>query len=493
MEGQMNRAAWLQDRRMQKFRDVMSRWEAGALSMMEAAEVLGMSERQLRRYRDRYEEEGLDGLVDRRLGKPSPRRVPAMERDRMLELYRDAYRGWNVKHFHEHLHRDHGFRWGYTWVKTQLHAAGLVERAKRRGAHRRKRERKPFEGMMLHQDGSRAAWLDGAPPLDLIVTMDDATSMLYSAFLVEEEGTASTFRALIEVFTAKGLPSSLYTDRGSHYFHTPQAGAPVDKSRLTQVGRALNHLGIEHIPAYSPEARGRSERMFGTLQDRLIKELAKAGITDIAAANTFIRDVYLLAHNARFAKPAAAPESAFVAADPTLLAETLCIEEERVVARDNTVAYEGRRLQLPASPARAHYVKAKVKVREYPDGSLAVFHGPRRLAGYAAAAEIAAVPTAASVTPCSPPSRRGLPAPALAARPAPRPALTAAARGVTSQRQVGTEKRASGRTKKLTAKTIATAQPQPDQPFRAGLSPASRPRSAQTRSGHSVCCQNRTT
>ena len=254
----MNRTTWLQDRRMQKFRDVLSRWELGELSMLEAGEVLGMSERQFRRYRDRYEEDGLDGLVDRRLGKPSPRRVPSAAAALMLELYGGTYRGWNVKHFHEHLVRDHGFRWGYTWVKTQLHTAGLVERAKRRGAHRRKRERKPFEGMMLHQDGSRFAWLAGQPQLDLIVTMDDATSTLYSAFLVEEEGTASTLQALLETFTAKGLPASLYSDRGSHYFYTPKVDGPVDKDRLTQVGRALKHLGIEHIPAYSPEARGRS-------------------------------------------------------------------------------------------------------------------------------------------------------------------------------------------------------------------------------------------
>ena len=208
----MNRTAWLQDRRMQKFLDVLSRWEAGELSMMEAGELLGMSERQFRRYRDRYEEDGLAGLVDRRLGKPSPKRVPAAAAALMLELYGGMYRGWNVKHFHEHLVCDHGFRWGYTWVKTQLHTAGLVERAKRRGAHRRKRERKPFEGMMLHQDGSRAAWLVDRAPLDLIVTMDDATSTVYSAFLIEEEGTASTFRACLEVFAAHGLPSSFTVD-----------------------------------------------------------------------------------------------------------------------------------------------------------------------------------------------------------------------------------------------------------------------------------------
>jgi Helix-turn-helix domain len=384
----MNRTTWLQDRRMQKFRDVLSRWERGDLSMMEAGELLGMSERQFRRYRDRYEEDGPEGLIDRRLGKRSPKRVPAQDLRLMLALYRDCYRGWNVKHFHEHLVRDHDFRWGYTWAKTQLHAAGLVERAKRRGAHRRKRERKPCEGMMLHQDGSRAAWLDGQPMLDLIVTMDDATSTIYSAFMVEEEGTASTFRALLEVFGAHGLCLSLYTDRASHYFHTPKAGEAVDKERLTQVGRALDRLGIEHIPAYSPEARGRSERMFGTLQDRLPKELKLAGIGDIESANRFIREVYLPAHKARFAKPPAIAESAFVpVVDLASLAEILCVEQERVVARDNTVAYGSLRLQLPQSRARAHYVKARVRVHEYPDGALAVFHGPRLLGRYDAAGQ----------------------------------------------------------------------------------------------------------
>ncbi|HEX9742153.1 MAG TPA: ISNCY family transposase [Nitrospiraceae bacterium] len=381
----MNRTTWLQDRRMQKFRDVLSRWEARSLSALEAAEILGCSERQFRRYRVRYEEEGLDGLIDRRLGKASAKGVPADQIAWMLEQYRTHYRGWNVKHFHEQLVERHSFRWGYTWVKTQLHAAGLVERAKRRGAHRRKRPRKPCVGMMLHQDGSRFAWLAGQPELDLIVTMDDATSTIDSAFLVEEEGTASSFQGLLEVLCAKGLPASLYSDRGSHYFFTPQAGGAVDKDRLTQVGRALKQLGIEHIPAYSPQARGRSERMFGTLQDRLAKELALAGISTIAAANRYIRDTYLPAHNARFARPPALAESAFVAVDAAQLREILCVQEERVVARDNTVAYERRRLQLPESPLRPHYVKARVVVREYPDGTLAVFHGPRLLARYDAA------------------------------------------------------------------------------------------------------------
>ena len=384
----MNRTAWLQDRRMQKFRDVLSRWEHRELSALEAGELLGCSERQFRRYRARYEEEGIEGLTDKRLGKASAKRVPVDRIVWMLEQYRTHYAGWNVKHFHEHLRERHGFAWGYTWTKAQLHAAGQVERAKRRGAHRRKRLRKPCVGMMLHQDASRFAWLPDEPALDLVVTIDDATSEVYSAFLVEEEGTASSLRGLLEVFAREGLPSSLYTDRGSHYFFTPKAGEAVDKDRLTQVGRALARLGIEHIPAYSPEARGRSERMFGTLQDRLAKELQLAGIADIEAANLFIREVYLPDHNARFARPPALPESAFVAADPAQLHEILCVQEERVVARDNTVSFGRLRLQLPQSRLRPHYVKARVRVHQYPDGRLAVFHGPRAIARYTSAGEL---------------------------------------------------------------------------------------------------------
>jgi transposase len=456
----MNRAAWLQDRRMQKFENVLRRWERRELSAIEAGEILGVSERQFRRYRQRYEEDGLGGLMDRRLGKASVRRVPVDKIVWMLGRYRTHHMGWNVKHFHEHLQRQHDFGWGYTWTKMQLQGAGLVARSARRGPHRRKRPRKPCVGMMLHQDGSPFAWLEGAPALDLIVTMDDATGEIYSAFLVEEEGTVSTFRALLEVFTAKGLPASLYTDRGSHYFLTPMAGEAVDKKQPTQVGRALARLGIEHIPAYSPQARGRSERMFGTLQGRLPKELSLFGIGDVDAANRYIREVYLPLHNVQFAVAPQIAESAFVACDPASLADILCIEQERVVARDNTVAYEGRRLQLPQSPARAHYVKANVKVHEYPDGTLAVFHGPRRLAHYSAQGEeIAAVPTTPSVTPCSPPSRRGLSRAELVKPAQRRPSLTASARGVTEPGQVGTKKRPSDRTKKLTRKKLDSVAP----------------------------------
>ena len=384
----MNRTTLLQERRMQTFHDVLGHWQARRLSALEAAELLGMSERSFRRYRQRYEEEGLDGLFDRRLGKASARRVPADQVAWVLDEYRTHYRGWTVKHFRDHLRDHHGFAWSYTWTKTTLQRAGLVPKAPRRGVHRRRRERKPCVGMMLHQDGSRHEWLAGQAACDLIVTMDDATSAIFSAFLVEEEGTASTFRALKQVFTDKGLPSSLYTDRGSHYFLTPEAGGKVDKSNPTQVGRALHQLGIEHIAAYSPQARGRSERAFGTLQDRLVKELSLAGITTIEAANRFIEKSYLPDHNRRFATKPELEASAFVSPPPPdQVDEVLCLHTKRVVAHDNTVRYERRVLQIPASPARAHYVKATVRVHEYPDGTLALFHGPRCLARYQADGE----------------------------------------------------------------------------------------------------------
>lgn len=375
----MRRTEQRQGLRMLKLRDVLSRWEAGSLSQLEAAEIVGMSERSFRRWTRRFDEEGEDGLVDRRLGRRSGRAVPGDEADEVARLFRERYAGFTAKHFHEHLVREHGFRWSYSWTKSYLQGRGDLARAPRRGAHRRKRPRRPLPGMMLHQDGSPHAWLAGRTPLDLIITLDDATSAIYSAILVEQEGTASSFLGLRETIAAHGLPCSLYTDRGSHYFLTPKAGEPVDKSRLTQIGRALAQLGIEHIPAYSPEARGRCERAFRTLQDRLPKELALAGIETVETANAFLRERYLPVHNARFAVKPEEEGSAFVPVAEAQWRDLLCVQDERVVAPDNTVSWNGRRLQIPPHPARAHFVKAKVRVHDYPDGALAIFHGPRCL------------------------------------------------------------------------------------------------------------------
>lgn len=378
----MGRAEVLQEIRRMRFEALLERHERGELSQVEAAEMLGVGERTFRRWRDRLRDEGPEGLIDRRIGKPSSRRAAEDEILRMLGLYREHYAEFTVKHFHEQLVKRHAYRLGYTVTKLHLHRSGLVKPAPRRSAHRKKRPRRPMAGMLLHQDASRHVWLDGAPPLDLVVTLDDATSAIYSAFLVEEEGTASSFRGLAEVVASKGLFCALYTDRGSHYFHTPQAGGKVSRTQLTQVGRALGQLGIEHIAAYSPEARGRSERAFRTLQDRLPKELRLAGITGIAAANRWLAEVYLPEHNARFAVPAEQEGSAFVADRTGTWREILCVQDERVVGNDNTVKWKQLSLQIPPSPLRPHFVRTKVRVHEYPDGTLAVFLGPHRLADY---------------------------------------------------------------------------------------------------------------
>lgn len=378
----MRRTEALQGVRVIRFRSVLSRYEACEFNQIEAAELLGVSERTFRRWCMRFDEAGEAGLLDRRLGRASGRRVPVDREQEVENLYRTRYSGFTAKHFHEHLVRDHKFNWGYTWTKIFLQSKGLLEPARQRGAHRRKRPRRPLPGMMLHQDGSRHEWIAGLDAMDLIVTMDDATNTIYSAFLLPEEGTASTFRALIEVFGKHGLPLSLYTDRGSHYFNTPDAGGAVDRKHPTQVGRALANLAVEHIAAYSPQARGRSERLFHTLQDRLVKEFALAAITTVEAANCYLRDVYIDAHNLRFAVKAEQEGSAFVPIAGIDINEILCVQEERVVGNDNTVAFRRLHLQIPPSPLRPHFVKSRVKVRHYHDGTYAIFHGPRCLGRY---------------------------------------------------------------------------------------------------------------
>lgn len=368
---------------MARYVEGLERHRAGRLSCLEAAELLGISERHFRRLRDRYEAEGAEGLIDRRRGRASGRRVATDRIEWLLEQYRTRYFDFTVKHFHEALQAEHGFDLSYTWTKTMLQQRGLVRVASQRSAHRKKRVRRPLPGMLLFQDGSPHAWLPGQPPLDLIVTLDDATSEVYSMFLVEQEGTASSFRGLSETIARKGLFSSLYTDRGSHYFSTPKAGGAVDRRQPTQVGRALAELRIEHIPSYSPEARGRMERLFGTLQSRLPPVLRLKRIESIEAANRFLAESYIAEHNARFAVKAAEDGSAFV---PFVgdLANILCAKHTRIVGNDNCVRFEGQVLQIPEQRHRRHFVRASVTVHHYPDGAIAIFHGPRRLAHYTA-------------------------------------------------------------------------------------------------------------
>jgi transposase len=368
-----------------RFEDALDRFRRRRLSAEEAGELLGVSGRHFRRLCVRFEEDGLEGLRDRRLGQPSPRRADPAELGRMCRLYRDRYGDFTAKHFHETLVREHGYRLGYTVTRLALQAAGLVQKARLRGKHRKKRQRRPLPGMLMFQDGSTHRWLpDSEAPQDLIVTLDDATGHITSIFLAEQEGTMSSLRGLSETISGHGLFGALYTDRGSHYFLTPDAGGRVDKTKLTQVGRALAQLGIRHIASYSPEARGRMERAFGTLQGRVPQELRVRGLATMAAANAYLREVFMADFNARFGVAAAEAGTAFVAYSGAALDDTLCLQEERRVGRDNCVCWRGTSLQIPQQSHRHHYVRATIRVHEYPDGRLALFDGPRCLARYAA-------------------------------------------------------------------------------------------------------------
>jgi transposase len=325
-----------------RFEEVYFGWSESRLTQEEAAVILDVCDRTFRRYIDRYEESGVEGLSDKRLTQASFRRAPVDEVMAVADLYKIRHRGWNVKHFYG-WYQDEGGKRSYTWVKNTLQSSGLVFKKPKRGTHRKRRDRKPLPGMMLHQDGSRHEWVSGKK-WDLIVTMDDATNEHYSMFFVEEEGTASSFQGVRDVIVQKGLFSSLYTDRGSHYWFTPKEGGKVSKTQLTQFGRAMKHLGVQMIAAYSPEARGRSERAFQTHQDRLVKELALHGITNMDAANRYLAQTYLPAFNAEFMQPAPEEGSAFVPWTEGNLDDILCQQDERTVSADNCVSFEGMTL-----------------------------------------------------------------------------------------------------------------------------------------------------
>lgn len=363
-----------------RFKEAYDGWCANRLTQEGAALILGVTDRTFRRYVDRYEESGLEGLADKRLTQVSHRKAPVDEIIALRDLYHGRHQGWNVQHFHDWYCQQGGTR-SYTWVKNQLQLADLVPKAKRKGVHRKRREASALPGMMIHQDGSTHEWIPGQK-WDLIVTMDDATNEHYSMFFVAEEGTVSSLLGVKAVIESRGLFSTFYSDRGSHYWYTPEAGGKVDKKNLTQFGQAMQRLGIEMIAAYSPEARGRSERQFRTHQGRLPRELALAGITDMAAANRYLVEIYQPAFNAEFMQPAMEEGSAFVAWIGGCLDDILCERYERQVGADNCVSFAGVKLQIPADRHRCHYVKAKVAVLRRADGALAIFHGPRKLADY---------------------------------------------------------------------------------------------------------------
>ncbi|MHB8654408.1 MAG: ISNCY family transposase [Terriglobia bacterium] len=380
--------------RAMKIQEVLLQAMAKKITWWQAAEIIGISDRSMRRWRERYERHGYDGLFDRRRGKPSPMRVPLQLAERVLALYREKYFDLNVRHFHEKLQAEHGIQLSYTWVKRALQGAGLVKRERKRGVHRKRRPRRPLPGMLLHIDGSKHGWFQDDRWYDLLAVMDDANSEIYYAQLVEEESTRTVMAALRQVIERKGRFCALYSDRASHFFLTPRAGGPVDAGRLTQVGRALKELGIQMIPAYSPQARGRSERNFGTWQGRLPQELRLAGIRTVEEANRFLRERYVRAFNRRFMVPAAQAGHAFVALAGQDMDRIFSVQQERVVAKDNTVQIGERVWQIERTRWRGTLAGCRVVISEHLDGQVTIYYGPQVVGRYTAEGKtLALIPT----------------------------------------------------------------------------------------------------
>ena len=359
-----------------KLQDVLLKAMAKKITWWAAAEIIGVSDRTIRRMREKLEREGYSGLADRRKGRLSSHRIPLQTVEEVLRLYREQYSDFNVRHFHEKLREQHRIEISYTWVYAALTGAGLIAKKRRRAPHRRRRERRPMPGMMLHIDGSKHRWFQDDRWYDLLVILDDATSEICYAQLVEEESTRTVMRGLREVIEVKGLFCALYSDRGSHFFVTPKAGEPVDKQRLTQVGRAMKELGVQMIAAYSPQARGRSERRFGTWQGRLPQELRVAGITSPEEANRFLREQYIAVFNAKFTVKAAERGTAFRRCGRADLDWIFTVQTERVVAKDNTVAIAARSWQLDKSRFRHSLAGCTVTIHEHLDATISIRYGP---------------------------------------------------------------------------------------------------------------------
>jgi transposase len=376
--------------RAMKIQAVILKAMSKQISWLAAAEIIGISPRSMRRWKQRYDDYGYDGLFDRRRGRPSPKRVPVETVERVLQLYREKYFDFNVRHFHEKLVEEEGIQISYTWVKMALQTAGLVERRRRRGKHRRRRERRPLPGMLLHVDGSKHAWLGGDRYYDLITLSDDATNEVYYARLVEEESTLTVMAGLREVVSKHGVFCALYSDRASHFVYTPQAGGRADRSRPTQIERALKELRIDLIPANSPQARGRCERAYRTWQGRLPQELRLRGIRTLEEANRFLAN-YRGSFNRRFKKPAAQAGTAFLKTSADL-DRVFSIKCHRMVNPDNTVAVGRLQLQIEPQQFRNTLARAKVLVGRHVDQTITLWYGPHLLGRYSPSGELLAAP-----------------------------------------------------------------------------------------------------
>lgn len=370
--------------RAMKLQEVLLRATKRKIKWWQAAELMGVGERQMRRWRKRLEEQGPKGLLDRRRGTPSHRRVAKAKSEEVLGLYRDKYFDLNVRHFHEKLREEHEIELSYTWVKQALQAAGLVKRKAKRGVHRKRRERRPMPGMLLHIDGSHHRWFQDERWHDLIVILDDATSEIYYAQLAPEETTFAVMVGLRQVIERKGLFCALYSDRGAHFWLTPKSGGKVDYERPTQVGRAMKELGVQMIPAYSPQARGRSERNFSTWQGRLPQELRLRGIRTLDGANEFLREHYIAEFNQRFTVPPAQRGSAFLSCRHRNLEMIFTQRFERTIDQDNTVRFHNLIMQIERAEWRPTLAGCKVIIHQHLDSTLTLMVAGHRVGHYSA-------------------------------------------------------------------------------------------------------------
>lgn len=369
--------------RTMKVQEIILRAMSGEILWLQAAEILGISPRQMRRWKTRYELYGYDGLFDRRRKIPSPRRVPLASAEKILRLYREKYFDFNVRHFCYKLKTNHNINISYNWVRLALQGAGLIQPRKNRSKHRLRRPRKPLTGMMLHIDGSPHDWLGTGTLYDLVTISDDANNEVYAMALVKEEDTVSCMALIRQTVEKKGVFCSLYSDRASHFFFTKRAGDTVIKDHPTQIARAISELGIQPIPAYSPQARGRSERLNQTHQGRLPQELRLRGIKTLNAANKYIQTNYIKEHNKQFKRRPEQSGSAFLPLPRSAdLEKIFCRKYERTVNKDNTISFNHRILQISQSPLRVSFAKCRVTVYEHLDNSVTLAYGPHELGYY---------------------------------------------------------------------------------------------------------------
>ena len=369
--------------RAMKVQEVILRAMSGKIHWIQAAEIIGISDRSMRRWKERYEKSGYDGLYDRRKKLPSPKRVPIDMVEKVLKLYREKYFDFNVSHFHDKLKQDHNIRLSYNWVKLALQGAGLIATRQRRDKHRRRRPRKPLIGMMLHMDGSPHDWFNDGTEYDIVTISDDATNRIYDMAMVAEEDSRTCMETIKNVVDKKGIFCSLYTDRAGHFFHTKKAGDKVSEDMPTQIGRALDEMGIQHIPSYSPQARGRSERLNQTLQGRIPQELRQREIKTVKEANKYLKTEYLKEHNKRFSIKSEQEGTAFIKVPGHIdLDKIFCFKHERTVNNDNTVSFNNRVLQIGPSELRVSFAKCRVTIYEHLDGSISIGYGPHVLGYY---------------------------------------------------------------------------------------------------------------